>query len=518
MVLVTLGTQNNSFHRLLEEVQKCIDNKVIDEEVVVQAGATRFKSKDMKIFKLVPTEELNKYVEEASYIITHGGVGSIVTGIKAGKKVIAVPRYHKFSEHINDHQMQIIETFDGQGFIKGIQRVEDLEKAIKELPDFKPEKFTSNTQNVINIVGDYIDNNKKILFAAHSLDIGGIETALVTLVNKLQNIGYSVTVALEKKQGIFLKELDKNIKVIEYRPNNNKNKLIRKTINLMKRIRFILKYKNKFSFSACFATYSIPASFVSRMASKNSCLWGHADYLTLHEGSVEKTREFFEKREYDKFKNIVFVSNEGKESFLKVFPNAKDKTIVCNNLINGNKILNLQNEEIDLKRESNCKVFVNVGRHDEKQKRLTRIIESAKKLKKDNYNFKILFIGSGQDTKLYKDMVKKEKLDKYIIFLGKKENPYPYYKLSDCVILTSDYEGYPVVLLESFVLNKPIITTKVSDYSEVEGKHGFVTEKDTNDIYDKMKKFLDEGFEIKEKFDYEKYNEEIIRKIQNIIG
>ena len=188
MILVTLGTQNNSFHRLLEEVQKCIDKKIIDEEVVVQAGATKFESKDMKIFGLIPFEELTKYIEQANFIITHGGVGSIVTCLKRNKKVIVVPRYHKYGEHVNDHQLQIVETFDGQGFIKGIQRVEDLEKAIKELPDFKPEKFTSNTQNVINIVGDYIDNNKKILFAAHSLDIGGIETALVTLVNKLQNI------------------------------------------------------------------------------------------------------------------------------------------------------------------------------------------------------------------------------------------------------------------------------------------------------------------------------------------
>ena len=65
MILVLLGTQKNSFHRLLEEVQKCIDKKLIQEEVIVQAGGTKFESKDMKIFDLVSNEELDKLKEDA---------------------------------------------------------------------------------------------------------------------------------------------------------------------------------------------------------------------------------------------------------------------------------------------------------------------------------------------------------------------------------------------------------------------------------------------------------------------
>ncbi len=98
---------------------------------------------------------------------------------------------------------------------------------------------------------------KKLLFSAYSLDIGGIEKALITLVNKLQEKGYEITIVLEKKQGIFLKELNKNIKIIEYRPSENKNKIKRKIINLFKRIKFIINNKNKYDFSACFATYSL---------------------------------------------------------------------------------------------------------------------------------------------------------------------------------------------------------------------------------------------------------------------
>lgn len=357
---------------------------------------------------------------------------------------------------------------------------------------------------------------KKLLFAAYSLDIGGIEKALVNLVNTLQDKGYEITVVLEKKQGIFINELNKNINLVEYTPNDNKNIILRKFINLKNRIKFIMRYKNKFDFSASFATYSLSSSFVSRVASNNSALWGHADYLTLFNNNKEKVKEFFKKRKYSQFKNIVFVSEEGKNSFLEIFPEMKEKTITCNNLIDSEKILKMAEEKIDLKKEENKITFINVGRHDEKQKKLTRIIEASKKLKQDNLEFKVLFVGDGPDNNMYKEQVKENMLEKNILFLGAKENPYPYFKIADCVILTSDYEGYPVVFLESFILDKPIITTKVSDYSDIEGKYGYVTEKNVNDIYEKMKMVIQSGYKIKEKFDSNKYNNEIVKKLEKI--
>lgn len=357
---------------------------------------------------------------------------------------------------------------------------------------------------------------KKLLFAAYSLDIGGIEKALVTLVNYLQKNGYDITIVLEKKQGIFLDEINKEIKIIKYAPDLSKNIIKRKIANFIKRIKFILKYKNKFDFAASFATYSIPASVISRIASKNSCLWGHADYLTLHDNDKNKMKEFFIKIKYNKFKNIVFVSKEGRNSFIKVFPEMKQKTIICNNLIDSEKIKRLSEEKIEIYQKENITTFINVGRHDEKQKRLSRIIEAARKLKSNGYEFRIFLIGDGPDTDRYKKQVEETKLKENIIFIGRKQNPYPYFKIADCVILSSEYEGYPVVFLESFVLNKPLITTKVSDYEQVEGKYGYVTEKNSEDIYEKMKKIIENGFEIKEKFDSDKYNREIVQKLENL--
>ena len=138
-------------------------------------------------------------------------------------------------------------------------------------------------------------------------------------------------------------------------------------------------------------------------------------------------------------------------------------------------------------------------------------------LKETKYDFKVLLVGDGPDNNLYKKMVKEYNLENYILFIGKKENPYPYFKISDCVILTSDYEGYPVVFLESFILNKPLITTKVSDYKEVEDGRGYTTSKDAKDIYEKMKLFIEKGYKISNVFDSKKYNEEIYKKLERLI-
>jgi len=202
----------------------------------------------------------------------------------------------------------------------------------------------------------------------------------------------------------------------------------------------------------------------------------------------------------------------------------KEKTMVCNNLIDADKILELSKEKIpeeDLSKinklentQKETTIFINVGRHQEKQKKLSRLIEAATMLKKDNMNFKIIFIGDGPETEEYKKQVKNNQLENNIIFLGKKQNPYPYFKIADCVVLTSDYEGYPVVFLESFILEKPIITTKVSDYKEVENKYGFVTEKDTKNIYDIEIILVNDGSQDGTEKIAKKYQEQYPQKIK----
>lgn len=517
MILILLGTQNNSFHRLLEEVQECINNGTIKEEVIVQAGNTKFESKDMKIFDMIEAKRLKELEKQANFIITHGGVGSIIDCIKQNKKVIAVPRYHKYEEHVNDHQLQIINTFKEQGYIKGIEQVGELENAIKEINRFEPIKFESSNGKIINLITNFIEK-KKILFAAYSLDVGGIETALLTLLNYLAKTDkYDITLVLEKKEGIFLEKLDKSVKIITYTPNENKFMLFRKIVNLFKRIGFALKYKNKFDFAVDFATYSLADSFVARIASKNNALWVHNNYLDFYERDIEKYKGFFNAIKAREFKNIIFVSNFDKNNFEKHFSELKEKLRVFNNLIDYKSIIKKSKEQIDLERYNEI-TFLNVGRHDEKQKRLSRIIEAVERLKKDNIKCKVLFVGDGPDKGKYEKMVKEKKLEHYIEFLGAKRNPYPYFNISDCFLMSSEYEGNPVVFIESLILGLPIITTDISDSKEeIENKFGIVTKKDVESIYLAMKIFIEKGYETKEKFNAEEYNAKILKELEKIL-
>ena len=81
MILVTLGTQDKSFERLLIEIEKLIDKKIIEEEVIVQAGYTNYSSDKMKVFDYLPKNEFEKMIKKCNYIITHGGVGTIFDGL-----------------------------------------------------------------------------------------------------------------------------------------------------------------------------------------------------------------------------------------------------------------------------------------------------------------------------------------------------------------------------------------------------------------------------------------------------
>lgn len=154
-----LGTQNNSFHRLLEEVDRLIEIGRINEDVIVQAGYTKYESDNMKIIDFVSDDEIEKIEQQADLIITHGGVGSIIGSIEKGKKVIAVPRLKQYGEHVNDHQLDIVESFDKLGYIIGIEDVSQLGEALQRVDKFKPKKYIQNTGNIIKIVEEFIDNN-----------------------------------------------------------------------------------------------------------------------------------------------------------------------------------------------------------------------------------------------------------------------------------------------------------------------------------------------------------------------
>ena len=189
MIFVTLGTQDKEFTRLLEAIDREIEKGNIKERVVVQAGYTKYESKNMEIFDLISTDEFNKYIKSADLIITHGGAGSILTAIKNNKKVIAAARLYKYKEHTNDHQKQIVKEFADEGYIREVRDFNKLGKLIEKSKNFTPKKFVSNTPNMIKLIEDYIEDTNNVSWYNKYKEallylFFGVCTTLVNLVTK----------------------------------------------------------------------------------------------------------------------------------------------------------------------------------------------------------------------------------------------------------------------------------------------------------------------------------------------
>lgn len=154
MILVTLGTQDQKFYRLLD----ALENSKVKDKIIVQAGGSSdYQSKKMEIFRFIDYKEMEKYIDEADLIITHGGTGSIIMPLQKGKKVIACARLEKYGEHINDHQKELVSVFAEEGYILEFSDGDNIDELIKKSKSFKPKKYVSNTENFIKNLKSIID-------------------------------------------------------------------------------------------------------------------------------------------------------------------------------------------------------------------------------------------------------------------------------------------------------------------------------------------------------------------------
>lgn len=108
----------------------------------------------------IDREEFERRMNECDLLISHGGSGAIICGLKNKKKVIAVPRKCKYGEHVDDHQEQIVEAFTHKHLIYGCKDVNDLEEALKKINDMQFEEYISHTEEFINHIREYIEESK----------------------------------------------------------------------------------------------------------------------------------------------------------------------------------------------------------------------------------------------------------------------------------------------------------------------------------------------------------------------
>ena len=157
MIFVSLGTNDKSFKRLLDKIDKEISLGNIKDKVVVQSGYTKYESKNMDIVDLMSMDVFNKNISECDILITHGGVGTILDGLKLGKKIIAFPRLSKYQEHVNDHQVEIINEFSDCGYIL-TGKMDNLVDLINKCKGFNPKEYKSNNYKFNKMIRDYIDS------------------------------------------------------------------------------------------------------------------------------------------------------------------------------------------------------------------------------------------------------------------------------------------------------------------------------------------------------------------------
>lgn len=355
---------------------------------------------------------------------------------------------------------------------------------------------------------------KELLFSINDLRVGGIETAIINLLNNIDYKKYNVTLVMEEKTGILLKNVNKNVKIQELKVSNNKNVIIRKGINFVRKLNFSILNYHKFDFSCCYATYSLSANKIALTSSTNSAFYVHSNYRYIYKDKTE-FKNFFNRRNVLSFRRIIFVANEAERDFIKIYPELKNKCLVLNNFIDPDKILKLSTEKISETHPKNKKLFVFIGRLDDSSKKVSRAINILKSLSDVN----LLIVGDGPDRKMYEDLVTKNDLSKRVTFVGQKTNPYPYINLADYIILTSDYEGFPVTYLEAITLHKRILTTiDVSDESINIGKdYATIISMDEMKMSKDIQKELSSPRKIKD-IDIKKIQEERLEKLENIFN
>lgn len=131
MIFVTVGTHEQPFNRLVQEIDNLKRDGVITEDVIIQTGYSTYEPKYCQWDKLIPYKQMLKNVKDARIVITHGGPASFIMPLQIGKTPIVVPRQKKFDEHVNDHQIEFARNVaERMGTIIPVEDISKLKDVI----------------------------------------------------------------------------------------------------------------------------------------------------------------------------------------------------------------------------------------------------------------------------------------------------------------------------------------------------------------------------------------------------
>ncbi|WP_270306311.1 glycosyltransferase [Streptococcus infantarius] len=144
MIFVTVGTHEQPFNRLIEEVDRLKKEGVITDEVFIQTGFSTYKPQYCNWKSIISYSEMDDHMANADIIITHGGPATFMGAIAKGKKPIVVPRQEKFGEHVNDHQLDF--AYQVKNRYNNIEVIED----IKTLQHYLKRDLRISTSTISN--------------------------------------------------------------------------------------------------------------------------------------------------------------------------------------------------------------------------------------------------------------------------------------------------------------------------------------------------------------------------------
>ena len=154
MIFVTLGSQKFQFNRLLKALDELAPG--IDDEIFAQTGYSDYEPKNYKFRNFLDREEFADCTSRCDVFITHGGTGAIIGAVKKGKKVIAVARLARYGEHVDDHQLQLLEQFKELGLIYSCADCDELGEALDYVKTHSFNSYESNTDTIIKSLDEYI--------------------------------------------------------------------------------------------------------------------------------------------------------------------------------------------------------------------------------------------------------------------------------------------------------------------------------------------------------------------------
>ncbi|WP_343663679.1 glycosyltransferase [Chryseobacterium mucoviscidosis] len=343
-------------------------------------------------------------------------------------------------------------------------------------------------------------NNKiKVLFRHRSMEMGGVEKVVLSMFNNLNQNKFDFTICLNINQGELRNEFPKHVRKVyltDGKEDFSKNSFLQK-IQLAKRKLKLNKAEKdpkiadgllgeKYDVEIA-TTYSIYKA-VLNSTNKNSkkIAWLHSD-LTL-DGFDPYRKEIFDSMK--QFDYIIYGSQQCKDALDEKFPDEKFPP--------GKVVLNaIPIEELKIKAKSfpvdfgNVPTFVSVGRlHFRKGYR--KLLEAHKKLLNDGFIHNIHIIGDGEDYEVLAKRIEELGVQNSFKLLGTQMNPYPFVKNADFYIMPSESEGWPLIIAETLILQKPILATNVGGIPEMIDHNitGYLTEYSEEGLYNGIKEFL----------------------------